>query len=499
MTSSSALKSVLNTEFRIKEVLITSSRLLLPVIKEEKKTSPNTVVTENDTGETNDSFSIDITAFVSELIIFESLDKPYISGKMVVLDDSELFNGLELQGTENVQITLGTEDSQSTEVVINKRFIMTGVESQTKSGEAGSSSVFTITLLDEIAMVGRATKIRKSYSGSLEKIIKSVVKNELGRDTEISYTGAKKPTDEFSAQENITCIVPNLNALETIDWICSRLTTKNGSPYFCFATLNIPDYNNNFSVTGEEDIKAGNIIRLGNLDTMLEQEPFNKIPYKFTPQTNSTNANQKRERQVFNIRAIDTPASSNTLKLIDIGAVSSTYSNTNLGTGEVHKSEHSIVRTLSQLSRDEIIEKEGMVQNVIDPTAKLKDKNILRYKSRNFHTITSSGTYGNLNSYHDERVESKFKTKIESKSIKAFLNKNPLTIVIEGSGFIVGRGGVGQIININIRGDNVRAEKREDLSDSRYSGNHLIYDVKHHFAANLHNVTLNLRKLESKL
>ena len=499
MTSSSALKSVLNTEFRIKEVLITSSRLLLPVIKEEKKTSPNTVVTENDTREINDSISIDITAFVSELIIFESLDRPYMSGKMVVLDDSELFNELELQGTENVQITLGTEDSQSTEVVINKRFIMTGVESQTKSGEAGSSSVFTITLLDEIAMVGRATKIRKSYSGSLEKIIKSVVKNELGRDTEISYTGAKKPTDEFSAQENITCIVPNLNALETIDWICSRLTTKNGSPYFCFATLNIPDYNNKFFVTGEEDIKAGNIIRLGNLDTMLEQEPFNKIPYKFTPQTNSTNANQKRERQVFNIRAIDTPASSNTLKLIDIGAVSSTYSNTNLGTGEVHKSEHSIVRTLSQLSRDEIIEKEGMVQNVIDPTMKLKDKNILRYKSRNFHTITSSGTYGNLNSYHDERVESKFKTKIESKSIKAFLNKNPLTIVIEGSGFIVGRGGVGQIINIDIRGDNVRAEKIEELSDSRYSGNHLIYDVKHHFAANLHNVTLNLRKLESKL
>lgn len=501
MTSPSLSKSVINTEFRIKKVLITSSRLLLPVIKEEKKTSPNTVVTENDIGETNDSVSINITAFVSELIIFESLDKPYLSGKMVVLDDSELFNELELQGTENVQITIGTEDSQATEVVINKRFIMTGIESQTKSGEAGSSSVFTITLLDEIAMVGRATKIRKSYSGSLEKIIKSVVKNELGRDTEISYTGAKKPTDEFGAQENITCIVPNLNALETIDWICSRLTTKNGSPYFCFATLNIPrvkEGTNNVSFD-DEDIKAGNIIRLGNLDTMLEQEPFNKIPYRFTPQTNSTNAHQKRERQVFNIRAIDTPASSNTLKLIDIGAVSSTYSNTNLGTGEVHKSEHSIVRTLSQLSRDEIIEKEGMVQNVIDPTMKLKDKNILRYKSRNFHTITSSGTYGNLNSYHDERVESKFKTKIESKSIKAFLNKNPLTIVIEGSGFIVGRGGVGQIINIDIRGDNVRAQKIEELSDSRYSGNHLIYDVKHHFAANLHNVTLNLRKLESKL
>ena len=499
MTSPSALKSVLNTEFRIKKVLITSSRLLLPVIKEEKKTSPNTVVTENDTRETNDSFSIDITAFVSELIIFESLDRPYMSGKMVVLDDSELFNGLELQGTENVQITLATEDSQQTDVILNKKFIMTGIESQTKSGEAGSSSVFTITLLDEIAMVGRATKIRKSYSGSLEKIIKSVVKNELGRDTEISYTGAKKPTDEFSAQENITCIVPNLNALETIDWICSRLTTKNGSPYFCFATLNIPHYKEGFVVTGEEDIKEGNVIRLGNLDTMLEQEPFNKIPYKFTPQTNSTNANQSREKQVFNIRAIETPASSNTLKLIDIGAISSTYSNTNLGTGEVHKSEHSIVRTLSNISKDDIIEKEGKVQNVIDPTAKFKDKNILRYKSRNFHTITSSGTYGNLNSYHDERVGSKFKTKIESKSIKAFLNKNPLTIVIEGSGFIVGRGGVGQIISIDIRGDNVRAEKREELSDSRYSGNHLIYDVKHHFAANLHNVTLNLRKLESKL
>lgn len=502
MTSPSQSKGLINPQFRIKKVLITSSRLRLPITpKKIEETSPNTVVTENDTGETNDSFSINITAFVSELIIFESLDKPYLSGKMVVLDDSELFNGLELQGTENVQITLGTEDSQQTEVILNKNFIMTGIESQTKSSDAGSSSVFVITLLDEIAMVGRATKIRKSYSGSLEKIIKSVVKNELGRDTEISYTGAKKPTDEFGIQENITCIVPNLNALETIDWICSRLTTKNGSPYFCFATLNIPRVSDDGLTVSfdDEDTKAGNIIRLGNLDTMLAQEAFNKIPYRFTPQTNSTNAEQKRELQTFNIRAIDTPASSNTLKLIDIGAVSSTYSNTNLGTGEVHKSEHSIVRTLTNISGDKVIQKEGKVQNVIDPTTKLRDKNILRYKSRNFHTITSSGTYGNLNSYHDERIESRFKTKIESKSIKAFLNKNPLTVIIEGSGFIIGRGTVGQIINIDIRGDNIRAEKREDLSDSRYSGNHLIYDVKHQFSRDLHNVTLNLRKLESKL
>ena len=318
MTSPSQSKGLINPQFRIKKVLITSSRLRLPITpKKIEKTSPNTVVTENDTGETNDSFSINITAFVSELIIFESLDKPYLSGKMVVLDDSELFNGLELQGTENVQITLGTEDSQQTEVILNKNFIMTGIESQTKSSDAGSSSVFVITLLDEIAMVGRATKIRKSYSGSLEKIIKSVVKNELGRNTEISYTGAKKPTDEFGIQENITCIVPNLNALETIDWICSRLTTKNGSPYFCFATLNIPRVSDDGLTVSfdDEDTKAGNIIRLGNLDTMLAQEAFNKVPYRFTPQTNSTNAEQKRELQTFNIRAIDTPASSNTLKL----------------------------------------------------------------------------------------------------------------------------------------------------------------------------------------
>ena len=48
------------------------------------------------------------------------------------------------------------------------------------------------------------------------------------------------------------------------------------------------------------------------------------------------------------------------MKLIDIGAISSTYSNTNLGTGEVHKSEHSIVRTLSNISKDDIIENNKM-------------------------------------------------------------------------------------------------------------------------------------------
>ena len=60
---------------------------------------------------------------------------------MVIFDDSELFNGMEFQGTENVRISIGTADADHTEVILEKKFIMTGIESQTKSGESGLSLI----------------------------------------------------------------------------------------------------------------------------------------------------------------------------------------------------------------------------------------------------------------------------------------------------------------------------------------------------------------------
>lgn len=443
----------------------------------------------------------DLTTNIAELVIFESLDKPYLTGNVVISDADGLFSGIQFQGTERITFTIGTADTDNTEVIISKRFILSGINKQKKSNTSGNSSVYVFTLIDEHGFLGRVSKISKSYNGSLETIIKRILQNELGRTVDIAYTGAKKGDEEFSAQQDITCIIPNLTPVDAIDWLCRRITTENGSPYFVYATLQIPDLRNEGS-TNEEDLKQGTVVRLGNLDTMLTQSAINKIPYRYNPNTTGKNTELSQEEQSFSIKNIETGISSNTLVLLELGAIASQYSNTNLGTGELFTTKHTLKEQLRTLDSKSIIHSEGeknLSQNVYDPFFKLKDVSVDEYNAKKYHTITSTGTYGNLKSYHDETDENKFKLKVASTAMKNVLHKNPLSIIIEGAAFLTARGTVGDIINIDVIGDNVDASQEGSrISDVRYSGNHLIYNIKHVFTSDNHNITMNVCKLESE-
>jgi len=447
---------------------------------------------------------IEVTTNFAELNIFESLDSPYLTGKCAITDDQGLFDGIEFQGTEILELEIGAADINNETAVLNKRFYMISIEKQQKTNESASSSAFIFDLIDEHGFLGRIQKISKSYTGSLERIVRSILQNELGRRVDIGYTGATSGTEELSAQQDITCIIPNLTAIDAIKWLTSRITTPLGSPYFVYATLVVPDLRSNAGDdkgTGdEEDTKTGTIVRLGNLDTMLTQPAFNKIPYRYTPSTASTNAELPPTEKTFTIKQIKIGSSSNTLRLLEAGAVVNNYSNTNLNTGEVSKTRHNLSSQLLNLDQNNIIHKEGdLTQNIFDTEFRVRDVQIDDYTPREYHTITSSGTYGALKSYHDETDESKFKLKTQSRALFMALRKNPLTVVIEGSALLTTGISVGDIIDLAILGDDSQAAAAgaSPLSQ-RYSGNFLIYNLRHVFTSEAHNCVLDVVKLESR-
>jgi hypothetical protein len=500
-----------NPQYRITKAVMSADRWFVPNIppKVEDETTEQTtnkdakiVKPEEKKEAGKQPLLIEITAMIAEVVIYESLDKPFLTGKIVVVDNKNIFSGMEFSGTERIQLSIGAADADHEEMIVEKSFIMTGIEGVKNNNNSASSSTFVFSIMDEIGFIGRATKLRKSYSGNLENIIRKIIRSEFGQRIDVSLTGAKSLKDINSVQGGMNIIVPNLNVIDTINWLCSRLTTRNSSPYYAFATLNIPTLkpNDDSNQNLVEELPKS-VLRLGNLETMLTQSPFNKKPYIFSP-TTSTKSLDRGLDSYFTIKEIDIPKGSDTLRMVDMGAVSSNYSNTNLGTGQIHKQSHLMTGTLLGMQGQFIGVNENEVQNVVDQEfvigAENKSKSIDLYPSRNFHTISSSGTYGNLQSYHDEKIENNFRHKISSKAIKAHLNKHPLTIVIEGSTFMVGRATVGRIIDIRVRSNAVEVESVEGLYDNRHSGKHLIYELKHQFSRNNHNVTLNLRKLESK-
>ena len=48
---------------------------------------------------------VDITPLVGELTIFENIQLPYLTGMIMVRDDNRLYDGLDINGTEILQIS----------------------------------------------------------------------------------------------------------------------------------------------------------------------------------------------------------------------------------------------------------------------------------------------------------------------------------------------------------------------------------------------------------
>lgn len=423
----------------------------------------------------------DVRTSVSELNIYESLDKPYLTGTVVILDDKALFDTMDFQGTERFRVKMASVDNDL-DTVFERTFIMTGIERSVKSNDNGKSSVFVFTLLDEHAFLSSLKKISKSFNGSIDDILTKLLATEMGLDIDLSYLFVGNGKKIAPIQTNIKGIIPNLHPIEAVKWLIQRATTITGSPFFAYASM----HDNN--------------LRLGNLDSMLSQQAFNsQLPYTFNPANVAEAETQTELERTFTIKAMKTSKMANTLKLIQEGAVSSRYSNTNLNTGQIFSQHHTIRNTLNKLQQQEVI---GDNQNVFDGEFKVDESYVDTFESKQFHTVTSSGTYGKYKSYHDEFDATKFKKKLESKSILNHLYKNMTNIIVEGAGFIVSKAGVGDIVNIKITNDSVELSKdggEDELVDKGKSGDHIIYDTRHTFRGTQHVVSMNLCKLERQV
>lgn len=240
-------------------------------------------------------------------------------------------------------------------------------------------------------------------------------------------------------------------------------------------------------------------LRIANLDVMLQQKPFNKrLPYTFNPSNVNVAEGLSALEQSFIIKEIKTVKMGGTLNHLDMGVISSDYCNTNLNTGEITRTPFSIRQTLKNMIEKGVISPRK--QNVFDEKFKIEDKDVDEYKTRNFHTITSSGTYGTFKGYSDEFEEGLFRKKLERIGILNHLYKNMFSVLITGTGFLVSKATVGDIVTINIVNDNIEDQRggEEGNIDKNLSGNFLIYDTRHTFNQTSHTIALNVCKLESK-
>jgi len=422
----------------------------------------------------------DVKNQVAEINIYESIEELSLTGTIAIVDDKSLYELINFNGTERIKLEMAGL-GKDTDPVFEKTFIMTNIVKQLKGND--KSSIYVFDIIDEHGFISEAERLRGSYRGRIDDIVKRISLTQLNKSVDISYQFLSKKDRVDAIQDDIRVIIPNLSPINAIKWLLSRATTQTGSPFFLWASIH--DEN----------------LRLGNLDVMYRQTPFNdKLPYTFNPSNVNVAEDKTEFEQGFTIKGLGLGEMGDTLHLVANGSVGALQSITNLNTGQIMQQHYDVQRTINNLDQQDVIKKKN--QNVFDRKFKLKNKLINEYQGQNVHQVVSTGTYGKFKSYHDEFEEEKHLKKLESASIKDLLVKNMMSITVPGTAFFLGKAAVGDTVNLSIVNDNLEVGKQsnaDDMLDKNKSGKHLIYDLRHTFRGTQHDVTMNVCKLEREV
>ena len=424
-----------------------------------------------------DTKFFDVKNQVAEINIYESIEEPSLSGTIAILDDKSLYELINFNGTERIRLEMAGLGKE-TDPVFEKTFIMTNIIRQIKGND--KSSMYVFDLIDEHGFISQAERLRGSYRGRIDDIVKGICLTQLKKSVDISYQFLSRRDRVDAIQDDIRVIIPNLSPINAIKWLLSRATTQTGSPFFLWASIH--DEN----------------LRMGNLDVMYRQTPFNdKLPYTYNPSNVNVAEDKSEFEQGFTVKSLGLGEMGDTLHMVANGTIGSSQSITNLNTGQIMRQHYNVQQTINNLAFQNTIALKR--QNVFDNKFKLKNKFINEYEGQNIHQVVSTGTYGKFKSYHDEFEEGRHLKKLESASIKDLLVKNMMSITVPGTAFFLGKAAVGDTVNLSIVNDSLEVGKQsnaDDMLDKNKSGKHLIYDLRHTFRGTEHEVTMNVCKLE---
>ena len=172
-------------------------------------------------------FVVDIARVISEINIYEHIDKPFLTGSILFNDNANLYNEINWLGTEKVEIEIALDEDGDN--VINRVFRVQKINRAVKSND--QNETFLINIVEEHAYLSSLKKVQRSYEGYHVEIIEKILKDNL--DLELMYD-KNKPFTGFKKRR---VIVPNMTPLEAANWVKDSSPDAYGSPYYLYSTI----------------------------------------------------------------------------------------------------------------------------------------------------------------------------------------------------------------------------------------------------------------------
>jgi len=393
------------------------------------------------------SFSLDIIDIITDFEVYEHIDKPYITGKLVVADTQRVYERFDFQGGETFKIQIQRDQNESIEP-IKKTFIIDEVLHVAKSNETSQAIVFH--LIEDIGFIDTLHNVNKAYQGQPQKIIQTISKDFLKKDV-----GSNA---EDNVQNDMNVIVPNLSPLEAMAWIKNRATDKDGYPFFLFSTFALDKF------------------MFYDLSTMLSEKPMNAdTPYTYS-QSIELSEGPQRLFQIFDYKVKNVENLASLVNAGYVGANHNFYDITRAKNAEVkfdvHKDFYNRV--------DEISKRQNLP--LISPNLEYEEKSISDFQSRNITNIFAGKNFENNKSLTESDNIGDHRRKVISNAMKLLLTKSPLEIVVNGREFLDGSTNftIGNNIKVVFKAN--QDDNPSTVIDRKMSGDYLIYSARHVFS-----------------
>lgn len=409
-------------------------------------------------------FVYNIESVITDIEIFETLDKPYLTGTGSFLDTHGVATEIKFQGFEKLVVSFKYPNR---DFAITKTFIVDKIIDITKQND--KVELITFHFIEEHAFISTFLNVNKAYSGSSREIITKIM-GEAFR--EVDYTLSEADAGEMV--EDMKLIVPNMRPLEACDWIKDRTTSNSGTPYYLFSTL-----------SNKKKIHFLSLASL--LSNIPDQNPYTYI------QSNTGVA----EASKYTITSYKSKTGNDISSLIANGSIGAEYNfiDTLHGAQDFKQ----LDTTKKYGLTDDLTEDGKKTKFTFDTTYRYEGATLSEIASRKAATIMSTGVYQGHRGFRE--VYSK-ENAAWARALRSLLVSNPIEIVVSGESFFdadVNRT-IGNTINIRFLNSNLssRADDFEDVTDRVKSGRHLIYAAKHIMRQEKYDIILSCVKLENE-
>lgn len=385
-----------------------------------------------------------------EVNFFESITKPWLTGTISINDDRNILNRADILGGETITFTI--KNTKNGSKSFTAKFYVSAIASIIKTDN--SRVVYNLHLKEDLSYEANLINVNRSYNGKCSKVIEKILKNYLNRDLITTNNDT----------QSIKLIVPNMDPLEAVKWICQRASTVNGYPFYIYSTI------------------FDNDIRMIDLGTMIETPVINQKPFIYSNATAQAQSEAIDRRSIFEFESTVTQ---DLYSLIKRGVIGSKYEYIDILNDRRNQFNFDIVDQLLEPLISKSVLQKNQNNPLYSPSYTLNEKPFNKYQSRSITRIGGNKAFDSVLSYEETNTLGDYKLSVISDAMHKILQKAPLQVTVNGYDLMDGDqattiGNTVKLYFLKSDADTTSAPSIDNI-DTKLSGDYLIYGAKHMF------------------